>query len=332
MLPDDLRVAVERALAAARPRALSTAVRTLSERYRGHRSDAAFPPLQTELEALAYLAYRLPATFAALSAALQEVRLLQPGLTPQSLLDVGSGPGTTAWSALATFPSINRIVLIERDVRMMQVGQMLAAESHVPALREAEWLRDDVASGIDAGPADLTIASYTIGELSAPTRTRVVLSLWECTAGTCVIVEPGTPEGARRIREAGDTLVQAGAHVIAPFPHDWQCLESAADWCHFAARVPRTRLHRAVKDVALAYEDEKFAYVAASRVPGNPVAGRVIRRPEFRSGHVRLVVCTSRGVERLVIARSQREAFRRARDLRWGSAIEMQEAELFGLT
>jgi ribosomal protein RSM22 (predicted rRNA methylase) len=95
--------------------------------------------------------------------------------------------------------------------------------------------------------------------------------------------------------------------------------------------VPRTRLQRLLKEASLSYEDEKFAYVVASRELGLPIAARVVRHPQNRKGHVRLVLCSAGGIRHVVVARSNREAFRRAKDLHWGSAIALEEADLFGL-
>ena len=62
-------------------------------------------------------------------------------------------------------------------------------------------------------------------------------------------------------------LAAAGAHVIAPCPHAADCPLAAADWCHFAQRIERTKIHRSVKGAELGYEDEKFSYIAVARHP-----------------------------------------------------------------
>jgi ribosomal protein RSM22 (predicted rRNA methylase) len=328
--PQDLRSALAAHLGRIPPRELSQAVRRLSDRYRspGH-SDA--PLLTSALDVAAYAAYRLPATYAAIAAVLTEVRERRPDLRPKSLLDVGGGPGTAAWAAMAVWPELSRITIVERDERMVDLGRSLAADAGAAALREASWQQRDITDPWDVPAADLTIAAYVLGELPEATQDGVVRWLWEHSRDSAVIVEPGTPRGFARVQAAAEELRRLDADIVAPFPPHWPCLEHAGDWCHFAQRVARTRLHRSAKDATLAYEDEKYSYVAASREPGDRIAGRVIRQPQIRSGHVRLVICTADGVKHLVVTRSNRAVYRHARDLRWGSAIRPEDAAAFGL-
>jgi ribosomal protein RSM22 (predicted rRNA methylase) len=330
-LPDNLRLAIEAELQTRSPKDLAAAVRGLSERYRTHHARMTGHFLQSEEDVTAYLVYRLPATFTAISAVLREVRDRKPDLEPRSLLDIGAGPGTAAWAAAEVWPSLHRVTMMENDARMIRVGTRLVAHSRAAAVRDSTWVQGDVSAPRKDEPADITIAAYLVGELRTDVRGEFIRRLWDCTAGDCIIVEPGTPRGFDLIREATVALASAGAYIVAPFPHDWQCTEGPEDWCHFSERVPRTRLHRSTKDATLSYEDEKYAYVAASRIPGQPIAARVIRHPQVRSGHVRLVLCSAQGVKHTVVTRSDREAYRKAKALSWGSAIPLEDAELFDL-
>jgi ribosomal protein RSM22 (predicted rRNA methylase) len=247
------------------------------------------------------------------------------------MLDIGGGPGTAAWAAVETWPELARIAVLERDTAMIETGRALASYAASPALRNIEWRQGDAVGTWDVGEADLTTTAYVLGELPAATRAEMAGNLWRHTLGVCVIVEPGTPRGYALVVESGEAFSSAGATIVAPVPLDWTCLEHDADWLHFAERVSRTRLHRGAKDASLSYEDEKFCYKVASRLPARPVAARVVRQPQIRSGHVRLVLCTPEGIRHLVVPRSRKEAYRKARDLRWGSAIELDVATLFGL-
>lgn len=330
-LPPALAAALDETMEEVPGRELTNAARALSSRYRGTETGAEGPLLRTEADVAAYLAFRMPATYAAVATVFEEVTRARPDFEPDSLLDVGGGPGTAAWAAAAVWPDLQRVTVVERDPRMLRAGRRLAERSDSPALQHADWREEDALHALDLPRADLAVAAYMLGELPAGARAAFVERLWEQTADIAVLIEPGTPRGYAAIREAIDTMYAAGAHIVAPFPHDWNCLTHSGDWCHFGVRLARTRLHRLIKDAALSFEDEKFSYVVASRAPGRPIAGRVIRRPQIHSGHVRLTVCTSEGAREIVVTRKNREAFRRARDLRWGAAIEIDEAAQLGI-
>ncbi|WP_228984764.1 small ribosomal subunit Rsm22 family protein, partial [Streptomyces sp. DH12] len=135
--------------------------------------------------------------------------------------------------------------------------------------------RARIGSALSLAPADLVTVSYVLNELTAPDRAALVDAAADA-AQAVVIVEPGTPDGYARVIEARDRLIAAGFHVAAPCPHSAACpIVPGTDWCHFSARVSRSSLHRQIKGGTLAYEDEKFSYVAATRRPVTPAPARV---------------------------------------------------------
>jgi ribosomal protein RSM22 (predicted rRNA methylase) len=283
----------------------------LSTAYRGaDRARAA----RTKAEVAAYLAYRAPATFAAATAVFRQVRLQRGPWEPRSLLDAGAGPGVAAWAAVEAWPSLTDLTLVEVEPEMVLAGREL--------LPGASW----VAADVDAarGPADLVLCSYVLGELADPAGTAV--RLWEQTTDTIAFVEPGTPEGYRRVLAARAAVIERGGHTIAPCPHDRACPLPADDWCHFAVRLPRSKLHRRAKRVELGYEDEKFSYAALSREPVPPAAARIIRQPQVRSGHVNLVLSEQGGIYERTVSRKQGARYREARAAAWGDAIEAPPA------
>jgi ribosomal protein RSM22 (predicted rRNA methylase) len=94
----------------------------------------------------------------------------------------------------------------------------------------------------------------------------------------------------------------------------------AGDWCHFAVRVPRTRRHRLLKGGSLGYEDEKFAYLVATRDVDAPrPPARILRHPRVEKGRIVMTLCTPGGAERAVVTRRD-PAWRRARKAEWGDA------------
>ena len=222
---------------------------------------------------------------------------------------MGAGPGVATWAAVEQWPSLSKLTLVEVEPAMLVAGREL--------LPDATWVECDVASA--RGPAELVVVSYILGELSAPP----VSHLWAQTDDTIVFVEPGTPAGYRRVLDARATVLEAGGHTVAPCPHDLACPLPDDDWCHFAVRLPRSKLHRAAKGVELGYEDEKFSYAALSREPVPLAAARIIRQPQPRSGHVNLVTCEPDGIHERTISRKQGVLYKEARGAAWGDPLSV---------
>lgn len=321
-LPSDLQAAMTNELGSVSAKALAKSVTALSQRYRtGNGQPAGGKFLHAEADIAAYAAFRLPATFAAVTAALTQLRDRLPNWAPRHILDVGAGPGTAVWAASHLWPNLERATLLEREDRMIALGKRLASYSEATALQEATWQKADITGNWTAVAPDLVIASYVIGELPEDRCATLIRKLWDATSGVLVLIEPGSTAGFQRIRQAREQLLLAGATVIAPCPHDQPCPIAGDDWCHFAQRVARSSLHRQVKAGDLSYEDEKFSFVAVSREPGLPLYGRVIRHPQVRSGHIHFKLCTDEGLKNSTITRKDRERFRAARDWRWGSPV-----------
>jgi ribosomal protein RSM22 (predicted rRNA methylase) len=303
-------------------RDLSGAYRELSRRYRNGGATSGDMTLSSD-DVSAYLAARLPATFAAACAVLDAIREIRPQWRPRSLLDLGAGPGTGTWAAAECFPSLERATLVERSAAMISVGRRLAARAADPAVRDAEWRRGS-AIAPPAVRADLVLASYLIGEIEPSALPDAVAGWWEATTGELVIVDSGTPAGFARILRARTLLIAAGATVTAPCPSDGKCPMAGQDWCHFSRRLARDSLHRRVKGAELGFEDEKYSYLAVSRHEPAHAAARVLRAPLARPGHIRLAICEAPSKRELVVTRSQGESYRWARHASWGDAVPPQ--------
>jgi ribosomal protein RSM22 (predicted rRNA methylase) len=318
-LPRDLRETLDAALSGAPVRAVAAAVDRLIRRYReGGPTPEAI--LTGSVDVLAYAAYRMPATYAAVRTALMQVRLASPALDPGTQLDIGGGTGAATWAVADAFPELSGVTVLDRVAGTLDLGQRLVAGSTRPALRGAAWLhgRSETAA---LPAADLVTVSYLLGELTEPDRADLVTRAARASTGAVLVVEPGTPAGYTRVLAARDQLLAAGLHVVAPCPHDAPCpIVPGRDWCHFVARVNRSGLHRRVKGGELSYEDEKFSYVAAMHggAPKDPAA-RVLRHPVQRKGLVSLQLCTvDRTMKTVLVSKRQGERYRAARDVVWG--------------
>ena len=321
-LPTDLQLALTNELASTPQKNVADAAEKLSSRYRSGQALANGTFLHSRADVLAYAAYRLPATFAAIYAALNEARKRRPDWRPHSLLDAGSGPGSALWAASELWPELEQVTLLERDEGMITCGKQIATHARSRIVREAIWQKVDLLGQWESEPKDLVITAYVLNELPASQRENLINKLWSVTADTLVIIEPGTPTGYSHIIQARQQLIAAGANIIAPCPHNLPCPMAGNDWCHFAQRIARTRLQRQVKQATLSYEDEKFSYIAASRTIGLPIQGRVVRHPQIRPGHIHLQLCTPEGLKSTIVTRKDKEAFREARDIVWGDALK----------
>ncbi|MBZ9840782.1 small ribosomal subunit Rsm22 family protein [Mesorhizobium sp. CA5] len=319
-LPAPLRQGVDSLLEKVPLPALRQAARTLSERYRAELRDGRLH-MGEDMAVKAYLATRLPATYAAVRASLDALIEVRPDFRPASLLDVGAGPGTMLWATTDAWPELERAVLVEASAAVRRVGQALA-EGAIAA--RADWIAGDATIDLDGiMPADLVSAAYVLDEIVPLSLPRLIDRLWRLTADTLLIVEPGTPAGWQRILASRRQLIAVGAHVSAPCPHAAPCPLAPPDWCHFARRVARSRLHRLVKEAEVPWEDEKFIYLAASRQPAPAHSARVIAPAKGGSGKVVLKLCQPDGSagERLFSKRDG-DVFKAARRADWGDTLD----------
>ncbi|WP_051950649.1 small ribosomal subunit Rsm22 family protein [Actinacidiphila yeochonensis] len=320
-LPDDLAAALTRSLAATAP--AGAQVDRLIEQYRGA-TPTASPVLRDAAAAAAYAAYRMPATYAAVRSALAALRARTPGWTPAAHLDLGGGTGAAVWAVADTWPDGPASTVLDWSAAALALGGTLAAQAAAPAVRAAAWTRAPLGGAPELPAADLVTVSYVLGELTPADRDALVDAAAAAATGTLLVVEPGTPEGYGRTLAARDRLAAAGWTVLAPCPHSGACPVTGTDWCHFAARVPRTALHRQLKGGTLGYEDEKFSYAALAcpgTEPGTPAPARVVRHPQLRKGQVLMELCTrDDGLRRDTVAKRHGALYRQARDADWGDA------------
>ncbi|PWI18750.1 rRNA methyltransferase [Streptomyces sp. Act143] len=315
---ETLRTALAGLLDGLPPRQAAQAVDRLIANYRGATPTDA-PILRDRADVAAYAAYRMPATFEAVRSALEEFAAATPDWSPRSHVDVGGGTGAATWAVTATWDGTRPVTVLDWAEPALALGRELAA-AH-PALSAATWQRARIGSALTIESTDLVTVSYVLNELTPADRTALVDAA-ATAAQAVVIVEAGTPDGYARVIGARDRLVAAGFHVAAPCPHSARCpIVPGEDWCHFAARVSRSSLHRRIKGGSLAYEDEKFSYVAATRFPADPAPSRVVRKPQIRKGQVLLDLCeTEPSLRRTTITKRHGDLYKAARDADWGDA------------
>lgn len=276
--------------------------------------------IKSEADALAYALARMPATYAAVAASLSALTGIAPDLAPETLLDVGAGPGTASWAAAEAFPSLGDFTLLDANAALSRLALELARDSS--RLSDCRYLPGDAATNLaEASQADLVVASYVIGELSEIDQRKLAEAMWAKARHALVVIEPGTPAGYARILALRQQLIAAGAYVAAPCPHEKPCPLNAPDWCHFNQRLPRSQAHRQIKGAEVPFEDERFIYVALTRAPPTARAARVLAPPDVGKAEITAKLCMEDGVELAKVARRDKAAYAGARRWRWGDAV-----------
>lgn len=318
-LPPDLRAAIDAVAGQTGLAALRDAAAAVSARYRGKaRVDAA---IKSDDEARAYLGARFPATYAAAYQALIQVARVKGDFSPESLLDIGAGPGTVAMAAHEIWPDIGTLYLVEPNLYLRRAGQEIFEALELS--ERVKWIDKPIQSA-ELPSADIVTAGYMMNEIIRDDEIEnLTTKIWQTAQDTMVMIEPGTPEGYAIVLRIREALLKSGAHMVAPCPHVQTCpLIGTAAWCHFSARVERSKLHRSLKDGAtLSYEDEKFSYIAFSRQPVALPAHRVIGYPSG-SKIVQLQLCNSDGTASTVQIAKSHPQYKLCRKLDWGDTVD----------
>jgi ribosomal protein RSM22 (predicted rRNA methylase) len=316
-LPAELKAALDARLHGLSRNDAASRAALISKTYRDGGNSGA---IVSETDALAYALARMPATYAAVTASLNALCAVRPHFAPTSLLDVGAGPGTATWAAAEVFSSLKSFMLLDANDTLRKLALDLARDGM--HLRDMKYERGGAGATLaNAEAADLVVASYMVGEISDAERSVLTELMWAKTRDTLLIIEPGTPAGYARIIALRQQLIAMGAHVAVPCPHDGKCPLAAPDWCHFTQRLPRSRAHKQIKSAELAFEDEKFAYVALTRAPGAQHPARVLAQPVVGKVEVTAKLCTPDGLVIGKVPRRTKSDYARAKRWRWGDAV-----------
>jgi ribosomal protein RSM22 (predicted rRNA methylase) len=253
------------------------------------------------------------------AASLNALTEIVPDLAPETLLDVGAGPGTASWAAAEAFSSLQDFTLLDANATLSRLALELARDS--TRLADCRYLPGDAGANLaEVSQADLVVASYVIGELSESDQRKLAEAMWAKARHALVVIEPGTPAGYARILALRQQLIAAGAYVAAPCPHEKPCPLAAPDWCHFSQRLPRSQAHRQIKGAEVPFEDERFIYVALTRTPPATRAARVLAPPDVSKAEITAKLCTGEGLAITKAPRRDKAAYASARRWRWGDA------------
>lgn len=300
---------------------LKETIQQVSSKYRAQNSKNF---LDSPIERISYLVTRFPATFKVNERVYSELRNWMGSNELESFLDVGSGPGTSLF-ALYEYYNLKRADLLEKDGGLIELCKKILEKSSLKEDGvEVQHITTSMQSFTSSTSYDLITLSYSLGEISHSEAKNVLTKLWNLTNKFIVLIEPGTPKGYQDILFYRTTLLNLGAHLVAPCPHSLSCPLKEKDWCHFGERVNRSSLHRQAKEADLGYEDEKYSYLIFSKEPLKTPESRVIRRPVIGKGHIQLNLCKKNGeAQEKIITKKEGDAFKRAKKVNWGDSFEL---------
>lgn len=314
-IPQELKESIEKLQTEIEHTSLIEESQKISEKYR--KNDGKGKKLVTKhTEAIAYAISRMPSTYCAVYSAFLET-LKKYNYEIKSVIDIGAGTGAATW-AVTNLIDAEQIICLEREQEMRKIGKQLMEKD----LPNVEWKSFDLNKDEIQEKADLVITSYVINELTKEDRKKAIEKMWESTNGILLIIEPGTPEGFKHILEAREILLQKNANIVAPCSHNGKCpINPEKDWCSFYARVARSKIQKQTKNGELGYEDEKFTYIAFSKMPIELDTARILRHPQINSGHVKVKLCTPNGIEEKTYTKKDKEIYKKIRKLDAGNTI-----------
>src|SRR6516225_3953899 len=125
-LPAELKSALDAKLQGLPRSEVAARAALISKTYRDGGGSGA---IRSETDALAYALARMPATYAAIAASLNALNEIAPDLAPETLLDVGAGPGTASWAAAEAFSSLQDFTLLDANATLSRLALELAQDS-----------------------------------------------------------------------------------------------------------------------------------------------------------------------------------------------------------
>src|SRR6201994_880253 len=125
-LPAELKAALDAKLQGLSRNDAAERAAGISKAYRGGGNSIT---IRNEADALAYALARMPATYAAVAASLNALAEMRLDFAPQSLLDVGAGPGTATWAAAEAWPSLQDFTLLDSNAALRELALALANKS-----------------------------------------------------------------------------------------------------------------------------------------------------------------------------------------------------------
>lgn len=314
-----------------------------------------------------YMATRLMPNYASIKAVMSEIKAQNPTFEPKSVMDFGSGLGTTLWAVDETWPNVQKEfhnIELSKSQQTLCEFLLRGGTNHgesIPNLYQRQYLSTSTRTKYD-----LVVAAFSL--LEQPTRqmrTHVIENLWNKTNDLLVIIELGNIGGFTVVDEARHLVLElAGhevnkrismsdqtkprvnrklpdAHVIAPCPHELYC-----------PRINHTtKLDRNICRFKTSYDpidigqnpggrkSNLYSYVVLRKGPhpnytdeqAIPRWPRVVENQAKKSKHLyQRLCCPDGGLSEIVFTKKYgKELYELAKSCKWGDLIPIKVSDTY---
>jgi ribosomal protein RSM22 (predicted rRNA methylase) len=330
-LPTNIDKAITDILAKNDPILWLRSANSLSSKYRAERITPNFNYIKDFHDALGYLALRASSTYSQIYGALQSVRELNPNWKPESILDLGSGPGTAIWAAEELFPSLNNAIAVERDKNFINSGQEIAQSLNNI---KVEWQQTDLSKSLPKlyESFDLIIIANVLNEMDKDGLEKTVNFVKNHCNGIIIIIEPGTPYGYEVITAAENKLHNPQLTLIAPYIKNTFIDSSDVNFIQrikrpdFQKRVRQTQRKKELDKTKLLppsdWEESKYYYIAYSKFKSELFpTKRLLDKPKQYKPFMEIKVLTKDGIKTEQILKRDKLNYRLAKKAKWGDVL-----------
>lgn len=319
-----------------------------------------------EYAANLYMATRLAPNYACLRAVLEEIRDTDPTFEPLSILDFGSGQGTTCWAVNETWPGKEKEFMnIDLSTEQQHLCEYLlrgGKESGVPlpGIYHRQYLPSS-----NKVQYDMVISAFSLLELpNSEIRTHTIENLWHKTKDLLVLVERGNKGGFEMINEARHLILDLNGfdvtdrvtlscmtqpnlkfkkpdcHILAPCPHEFLCprlqmpSKKRMDTCSF--RVVFEPLEIGAQKSG--YVNEDFSYVVIRKRPyanyfddASVRWPRIVEKRTHSGGQIGHKICCPNGClsDTVITKKYGKNCYEIAKSCDWGDVLPIRVRDTY---
>ncbi|KAK7075273.1 Methyltransferase-like protein 17, mitochondrial [Halocaridina rubra] len=282
------------------------------------------PITYNEYRSLVYIVARMAPDYASLINILSEIKKRDKEFTPLTMLDFGSGVGTSMWAMDSNWPNrCKEVVCVDSSVDMNNIADKLLRGGNIkdePLVRKGGTFFKQYLPMSDTLKYDLVISSRSLFELpDMISRLRTIDVLWRKTNGYLVIVEAGTNAGYKLVLEARDYILALSSkseeddinlhgHVFSPCSHDKFCpryLDGKYIPCNFEVSYRPHTFHNNAK-----LQKDRYCYVVMRK--GKRDVGenypRMLQDAMLRKKHIICELCTKYGTIQTLTATKRKHS------------------------